>query len=238
MFFQAGTTITGGSVLCAPPKIVVGSWERGRPARSVWRPAEHNLAEASLPARRGWFAQTARKVSGTMQTPFSLDDAFTDGAHLLRRIWSKRPIYGLEQFRLEFRVVRLQVQRLLRVQPDLLLAVSQDDNGSLMRLGNQFGQLPLGFSNGQCFHLSNLSQSLLIDKPKRSRVWRAMVQPFFCFWRLRIGLHGILHHSVILSTLLQRRRHNAGIMPMTRAFLPHLQFHGVGRGQRVKGARV
>jgi hypothetical protein len=33
-----------------------------------------------------------------------------------------------------------------------------------MRLGNQFGQLPLGPSNGEGFHVCNISRSILIDK--------------------------------------------------------------------------
>ncbi len=73
---------------------------------------------------------------------------------------------ALGQFRLEFRVVGFQVQRLLRVEPDLLPAVGQDDNCSLMRFGNQLGQLFLSFSNGQCFHDVNLSSAGLMNKPK------------------------------------------------------------------------
>jgi hypothetical protein len=37
-----------------------------------------------------------------------------------------------------------------------LSPVGQDDNCSLMRFGNQFGQLSLSFTNGQCFHDVNL----------------------------------------------------------------------------------
>jgi len=71
------------------------------------------------------------------------------------------------------------------VEPGLLFAIGQDDNRSLMGLSNQFRQLSLGFSNGQCFHVDSLSQSVRMSKPKRSRGWIAMVQPLFRFGDLR-----------------------------------------------------
>ena len=53
---------------------------------------------------------------------------------------------------------------------------------SLMRFGNQFGQLSLGFHNGQRFHDCNLSQFALLDKPKSSLEGRrAKVKAVFCF---------------------------------------------------------
>jgi hypothetical protein len=75
--------------------------------------------------------------------------------------------YALEQFRLKSRVVRFQVQRLVRVEPDLLPAIGQDDNRSLMGLGNQFRQLPLSFSNSQSFHVRSLSRNARVGKPIR-----------------------------------------------------------------------
>jgi hypothetical protein len=68
----------------------------------------------------------------------------------------------------------------LRVEPNLLFAIGQDDNGTLMSLGDKFGQLSLGFSNGQCFHVANISQSVPVNKLKRSGGWRAGAHPLLC----------------------------------------------------------
>jgi len=100
-------------------------------------------------------------------TPFSLDDAFPDGAHLFRRIRCERSGDALEQFRLEFRAVRLQVQRLARVEPDLLCAIGQDDHRPLMGLGNKFRQLALSLSDSPCFHVRSLTQTVRIGKQEQ-----------------------------------------------------------------------
>jgi len=95
--------------------------------------------------------------------------------HLLRRIRCKWAINGLEQLGLQFRVVRLQIQGLARVEPDLFPAIGQNNNRTLMRLGNQFGQLRLGFFNGQCFHDPNLDERMRISKTKCLCGWVARV---------------------------------------------------------------
>src|ERR1041384_6542668 len=72
-------------------------------------PARQSLRE------RCWFAPAS--VSSAR---LFADNSLDDGAHFVPRIRRKRTIGGLQQFRLQFRRVFLQVPRPLSVKPHLL----------------------------------------------------------------------------------------------------------------------
>ncbi len=86
-----------------------------------------------------------------------MTNAFPDGLHSSGEYGVNGPLMGLSNSASSFGLSVSKSNGLFVSSQTCFSLSVRTITASLMRFGNQFGQLPLGFSNGQCFQGVNTS---------------------------------------------------------------------------------